>query len=289
MGNQLALPGRPMLLAAFAVSAIVLFSFTAAAAPPSSDLRVPILVYHRFGRVVADSMTVTTEVFESQLQYLEANGYAVIPLRQFVDYRLGRGPSPPPHSLVITADDGHGSVYTEMLPLVTRYRIPVTLFIYPSAISRADYALTWEQLRKLHGTGLFEIQSHTYWHPNFRKEKKRLTSGEYEQLVATQLTRSRERLHRELGVTVDMLAWPFGIFDDDLIRQAVRAGYVAAFSLERRHASTRDNLMALPRYLMTNGDRGRAFERLLTGGRAEPRALSQPQGQTPILLGWVRP
>jgi Polysaccharide deacetylase len=50
----------------------------------------------------------------------------------------------------------------------------VTLFVYPSAVSNAAYALTWEQLRELQATGLVDIQSHTYWHPNFREEKRRL-------------------------------------------------------------------------------------------------------------------
>jgi len=45
---------------------------------------VPILLYHRFGPVVADSMTVTTPVFESHLKYLHENGYKVIPLRELL-------------------------------------------------------------------------------------------------------------------------------------------------------------------------------------------------------------
>ncbi len=38
---------------------------------------VPILLYHRFGPSVADSMTVTTPVFESHLKYLKDNGINV--------------------------------------------------------------------------------------------------------------------------------------------------------------------------------------------------------------------
>jgi peptidoglycan/xylan/chitin deacetylase (PgdA/CDA1 family) len=50
---------------------------------------------------------------------------------------------------VITVDDGHLSVVREMLPLVREFNVPVTLFIYPSAISNASYALTWEDLRSI--------------------------------------------------------------------------------------------------------------------------------------------
>ena len=230
------------------------------------SLHVPILLYHRFGSAAVDSTTVTTRVFESHLAYLTRNGYAVIPLRQLVNYYLRKGPPPPQKSVVIVADDGHKTVYTDMLPLVRKYRIPVTLFIYPSAISNASYAMTWDQLREIKKTGLFDLQGHTYWHPNFRKEQKKLSPEEYERFVDMQLKKSKDRLGKELDVNVDMLAWPFGISDDRLIAKAAGAGYTAAFTIERRHAGSFDKAMKLPRYLMKNSDRGRVFEKIVSGG-----------------------
>ncbi len=241
---------------------------TAAAFADSGEFHVPILAYHRFGPFVGDSMTVTTATFEAHLSYLAERDYAVIPLRRLVEYRRGDALPLPPRSVVITADDGHGSVYRDMYPLVRRFHVPVTLFIYPSAISRADYALTWEQLRELQSSGLFDVQSHSYWHPNFRTEKAHLSPAAYEAFVTWQLERSRAALERELGGTVDMLAWPFGIYDRDLMTWAARAGYVAAVSLDERPATRDDDPMALPRYLMTEHVKGAAFARLLA---APPR------------------
>ncbi len=238
----------------------------------SPSVSVPILLYHRFGPTVADGMTVTTPVFESHLKYLKENGYTVIPLRRLVEFLLRKGPPPPPRSVVIAADDGHKTVYSDMFPLVKRYRIPITLFIYPSAISNASYAMTWDQLRELEKSGLFDIESHTYWHPNFRKDKRRMGATEYEKSVEMQLRKSKERLERELGMKVDMLAWPFGIYDEDLISRARTDGYIAGFTIERHHAGPSDNVMALPRYIVVNADRGRVFERLLRGD-APPRTV----------------
>jgi peptidoglycan/xylan/chitin deacetylase (PgdA/CDA1 family) len=226
-------------------------------------IRVPILLYHRFGPLAGDSMTVTTDTFKSELKYLSDNGHRVIPLGELVDYYLGRKKSPPPRTVVITVDDGHKSVYTDMFPLVKKYQIPVTLFIYPSAISNASYAMTWAQLREMKETGLFDFQSHTYWHPNFKNDKARLRPTEYESFVIMQLKKSKERLEKEFYVRVNMLAWPFGIYDDDLIRKAKEAGYVATFTMERHPASNDDNVMALPRFLMTNGERGKTFATIL--------------------------
>ncbi len=233
------------------------------------QVSVPILVYHRFGPTVTDGMTVTTRVFEAQLQWLKDNGYTVIPLRTLVNYLRGQGPPPPPQSVVIAADDGHKTVYTDMLPLVRKYGIPVTLFIYPSAISNASYAMTWEQLQELKQTGLFDIQSHTFWHPNFKQEKKKLKPEEYQKLVETQLKKSKAVLEQKLGGTVDLLAWPFGICDEDLEKEAQKAGYVAAFTIERRHASPSEKIMALPRYLMVNGNGTKGFAAIIMGRAQE--------------------
>lgn len=229
------------------------------------ELHVPILLYHRFGPTISDSMTMSTTVFESHLKYLRDNSYTVISLRQLVNYRLGKGLPLPPKSVVIVADDGHKSIYTDMLPLIRKYRVPVTLFIYPSAISNAPYAMTWEQLREIKKTGLFEIQSHTYWHPDFRKEKKRLSSVEYIKFVEMQLKKSKDKLEKEFDIEVNMLAWPFGICDDWLISKATEAGYVASFTIERHHVSNSDSIMKLPRYLLQNADQGKAFEMILAG------------------------
>lgn len=222
-----------------------------------------VVVYHRFGAVVGDSMTVRTSAFAAQLEFLKERNVVVVPLRQLVD-RIRDGNQPlPDKAVAITVDDGHKSVYTDMLPLVRRYNIPVTLFIYPSAISNADYALTWRQLEELRQSGLFDIQSHTYWHPNFKNERRRLSADAYRDFVRVQLARPRQILAQRLGVTADLLAWPFGIYDDELIAAASKAGYVAGFSLDRRRPSGADQPLALPRFLITNRVSLREFQRLL--------------------------
>ncbi|HLI80336.1 MAG TPA: hypothetical protein VKV03_10160, partial [Candidatus Binataceae bacterium] len=44
---------------------------------PQRATSATILVYHRFGPVAVDSMTVTTPVFASQLKYLHDHGYSI--------------------------------------------------------------------------------------------------------------------------------------------------------------------------------------------------------------------
>ena len=123
----------------------------------------------RKDRFVAYRMLLETpepSTVQRQFEWLKDNGYTVIPLKTLVNYLRGEGPAPPPKSVVIVTDDGHKSVYSDMLSLVRKYNIPVTLFIYPSCISNASYAMTWDQLKKLQQTGLFDLEGHTFWHPN---------------------------------------------------------------------------------------------------------------------------
>ena len=232
----------------------------------SSNHPVPILLYHRFGPAIADSMTIKTTDFAAGLEYLRANGYQVIPLRQLVDFYLGQAPPPPPRAVVITIDDGHRSVYTEAFPLLRKFKVPVTLFVYPSAIANASYALTWEQLREMEKSGLVDCQSHTYWHPNFKQEKKRLGPAEYDKFVTMQLKKSQTKLTQELGKSIDLLAWPFGIYDDDLVGKAAAVGYRAAFSMDGRVAGAKGNIMNLPRYLITGEKADRQLRSILAGG-----------------------
>jgi peptidoglycan/xylan/chitin deacetylase (PgdA/CDA1 family) len=231
-----------------------------AVSPPR---RVLILVYHRFATARLDSMTVRTDTFRNQLQAIEANGYRIVPLADVVRWHNGQTDAVPARAIAITIDDGHRSVFDVLRPLLATHPVPVTLFIYPSAISNASYAMTWDQLRTLGRSGGFDIQSHTYWHPNFRTERARLTPDGYRRFVAFQLSRSRERLEAETGQPVRLLAWPFGVHDEDTDQSAAREGYVAAFTLDARPVRVTDPAMALPRYLMTDACDTRCMNGLL--------------------------
>lgn len=211
-----------------------------------------ILVYHRFGPRVIDSMTIRSDMFVTQLAALRRSGYTIVPLATVVDGLAGRV-ALPPKAVAITIDDGHHTVYSELLPIIRREHLPVTLFIYPSAISNARYAMNWAQLQELLATGSVSIQSHTYWHPDFRIERQRLDADTYRQFVREQLERPRQVLQSRLGIAADYLAWPFGIHDADLDAAAKAAGYRAAFILGERHATPRDSPFALPRYLIGDG------------------------------------
>jgi len=248
------------------------------AAQDLSVAGVPILAYHRFDPKTPASTTVTLDSFESQISALSKQGYSIVPLDQVVNIVLRKIPAPNARIAAITVDDGHRSVYTVLFPIIRQRHIPVTLFVYPSAISNSSYALTWEQLKEMHDSGFVDIQSHTYWHPNFRTEKSRRTPNDYAAFVNSQLDRSRHKLEEELGIRIDLLAWPYGISDTELTTAAGRAGYRAAFGYAGGVARAGDNAFSIHRIPVPDSARGRTFEALLRYSQTHPEGSSANAG-----------
>jgi peptidoglycan/xylan/chitin deacetylase (PgdA/CDA1 family) len=122
------------------------------------------------------------------------------------------------------------------------------------------HALTWDQLKELQHSGFFDIQAHTYSHPNFKQEKKHLSPINYEKFVKTELFNSKKILEEKLGIKITLLAWPFGIYDSYLEQEAKDAGYVMAFSIDARKANTSYRPMAQPRYMIVAGQTMKTFK-----------------------------
>lgn len=208
------------------------------------------LVYHRLGIEATDAMTLRLRSFDAQLRLLERLGAAVVPLSAWVDWRLGRREALPPRAVVLTADDGHRSQWEQLLPRLHERGWPVTLFVYPSAISNAAYAMRWEQLHAALEHGGVDVQGHTYWHPNLVRDEARLPPAAFEAELDLQLRRSRALLQQRLGQPVTLLAWPFGLSDAVLQARAAEAGYDAAFGLGNRSATRSAPRYDVPRHLM---------------------------------------
>lgn len=230
-----------------------------------TSLQIPILCYHNLNPVKPGSMNLTPDKFETQMKWLKDNGFTFIPLKDAVAYLQGKRDTLPPKPIVITADDGWQSVDTYMYPIIKKYNIPVTLFIYPETISSGKNAMTWETLQKLDQTGLFDIQSHTYSHPNFKLEKRHFSSAKFESNVAMELTKSKRILEEKLGHPVTLLAWPFGIYDSYLEAQAAKAGYDMAFTIDYRTANRDHRAMAQPRFMIIDAESMKTFASIANG------------------------
>lgn len=245
---------------------IIIFPYTIFA---DDTINIPILCYHNFNPTVPGSMSLRPQKFEAQVKWLKDNGFTIIPLKDAVEYLQGKRTSLPTKSIVITADDGWQSVYKYMLPLVRKYQIPVTLFIYPQTIAHGKNAMTWEELKELQETGLFDVQSHTYSHPNFKQGKRKFSPAHYEQWVKLELVDSKRILEEKMHHKMTYLAWPFGIYDHDLEQAAAQAGYEMAFSIDARTANRHYRPMAQPRFMIIESQSMKMFAAIANGASAK--------------------
>src|SRR5207249_11376994 len=63
----------------------------------------------------------------------------------------------------LTFDDGHGSDYTEVFPVLTELGLRASFFVVPTRIDTAGH-VSWTQLREMTAAGM-EIGSHSLTHP----------------------------------------------------------------------------------------------------------------------------
>lgn len=147
------------------------------------------------------------------------------------------------HYVSVTFDDAYQNVLDTALPELAKRGIPATVFVVSGALggvpSWEDYSsntdpamydpiLTEDQLRKL-SPDLVQIGSHTRTHPMLT----RLSEKE----AREQLVGSRTRLQEIIGRDVKLFSFPYGAYDDNVIRWCRDAGYDKVFTTLPRSAS----------------------------------------------------
>lgn len=194
----------------------------------SRTLDVPILMYHRVGRLPSyddayPGLTVQTRVFGAQMEWLYRHGFHAISGQSFFD-ALEWGRPLPPRPVLITFDDGYRDVLYNAEPVLHRLHMPAIAFVISDRVSSGDPSfLTWADLRDLGHDG-FTIGSHTVHHLD-------LTTLPIPEARA-EVTRSRETLEKHLGLPVYWFSYPGGAEDPAVVRLVRRAGYLLAVTTQ---------------------------------------------------------
>ena len=196
---------------------------------------VPVLVYHNIGAQRKGRLLIAASTFEEQMRYLKAEGYRAIRLEDFLAHLLQKRQLPK-KSVLLTFDDGHKGFLQYAQPLLTELGFPVVLFIQSDLIAQRPNAssLSWSELREL-VKGDVEVQAHSKTHGDLRR-----ASGESESAYS-------RRMQAELAVPLALLraqlpqpargpetiAYPYGEWDEGLLRYVKQYGYVAGFTVRR--------------------------------------------------------
>jgi peptidoglycan/xylan/chitin deacetylase (PgdA/CDA1 family) len=192
---------------------------------------VPILVYHNLGAQPKGRLVLGAQAFEQQMRYLKAEGYRVIALRDFLEFaRLER--QLPRRAVVLTFDDGYRSFREFAYPVLRELGFPATLFVYTDYVGAGRNALSWKDLQELAAQG-FDIQPHSKTHVDLRRARGE-SSEQYTRRMQAELGQPQALVRKHLGTSGMMVAYPYGWWDEDLLREVKSHGYVAAFTVLRQ-------------------------------------------------------
>jgi biofilm PGA synthesis lipoprotein PgaB len=227
-----------------------------------------VLCYHEARdevRDYPDPYAVDTAALVRQFAWLRGSGYTPVSLDEIVAARQGGKPLPA-KAVLLTFDDAYISFYTRVYPLLREFRFPAVLGVVGKWIDNPSGVpvlygekgtvpdasfLTWSQLREMADSGLVEIASHTYdlhrgvpANPqgNLQAAATARTydtaTGSYEgdaswrARVRADLAKSADDIERETGRRPRAIVWPFGSYNDELVRLAGELGMTIGLTLE---------------------------------------------------------
>jgi len=120
---------------------------------------LPVFHFHDEGR----------EWLEPRFRYLVDNGYRTVTGDEIARFVVD-GVHPGGRAVALTFDDAWATTSTVVTPLLKQYGLRAMLFAIPARIEErppehvALPFVTWPQLRAMHDSGLWDIQSHTRSH-----------------------------------------------------------------------------------------------------------------------------
>jgi peptidoglycan/xylan/chitin deacetylase (PgdA/CDA1 family) len=223
-----------------------------------------VLAYHRVGRRSTVRVDLPDWLFEEQMERL-STGPGVTDLDSALASLASCEPPAGPDPVVVTFDDGTADFFDVSLPILVRYRIPVTIYVATDFVETGQYfpdegqPISWAALTDAMSTGLVGIGSHTHSHALLDRLPARALPAE--------LDRSIELIGERLGVTARHFAYPKALVGSAGAQQAVRARFAsAALAGTRPNLYGRTDPYRLARSPVQVDDGLRFFERKARGG-----------------------
>ena len=226
--------------------------------------RVAILGYHDFTESRRPTqMIIHIDDFRAQMQAIKDAELSVISMQQFLDWKRGKQDIPE-ESVMITIDDGWKDTHTLAMPVLREFGYPFTAFLYKNYISVGGRSMTLSQIQELVEAG-GTICSHSVSHRNMAKPKGN-TEEEKLAWLKSELEESHYFLEQNFPQGVlKTFAYPYGIFNDQVVELAGEFGYQAAFTVSPGKASWEGDIMRVNRYII-HGNASSTFDAALNFG-----------------------
>lgn len=232
--------------------------------------RCVFLGYHSVTDDGPPYLSLTPATFERQLDLLVRAGFRSG--TRAVLERIAAGQRPAGRHAFLTFDDGFADTATTALPLMSERGLTGLAFVLPGHLD-AGAPLAWPEvageagrrpqlMRSMDWTMLealveagWEVGSHTMSHPRLPDLA--------DEALAQELLDSRRAVETRLG-RCELLAYPFGAWDERVAAAARAAGYSFAFTLPFGGQSTATP-MSIPRVTIDDRDAPWRFRAKLSG------------------------
>jgi peptidoglycan/xylan/chitin deacetylase (PgdA/CDA1 family) len=212
------------------------------ASPAPRMVQVPILTWHRvavFAREYTKSVpdeTVEPSVFAEEINALASHSYHPISQLQLFN-ALFHGAQLPSKPVLLTVDDGYVDDVRTILPILQAHHFVATFYIITHRFHEPGF-LNTSEVRRLDAAGM-DIGAHTRNHvPLAAVSVAEMTE---------QIAGSRRDLERVVGHPVQWFAYPFGSFNDAVVAELRRAGYVLAVTTEGGTRESSQSPLTMPR------------------------------------------
>lgn len=240
---------RKHITAVLLIAAALLFLAIGPASAQPEGPRLPVVMYHHISknRSQWNDYVVSPEEFAADLDYLAAQGWQTIGVRDLLAWYAGEFELPE-KPCMITFDDGFESTLAYAEPLLAERGFCGVVAVIGSACEKFSQCgehdpemsnLSWEDAAALADRGVLEVQCHTWdmhgARPRRGCQRKRGESlGDYR----AALTEDLEHFLRESEAhgldLVPAIAYPFGAFSAETEEIARAAGFRVSFTCRER-------------------------------------------------------
>lgn len=204
---------------------------------------IPVLNYHQVNDTKHSALTLSTDEFKEQMAYLHKEGYHTITLVQLYAY-VTQGTQLPSKPVVITFDDGYVDNYHNVLPILKAYGMNATLFMISDAANTEGF-LSTAQLHHMEHNDFF-VEGHTNHHHMLTK----IDASQWED----EIDGGKRTLSTLMGKDIQYLAYPGGFNNEQIQTITKQSGYKMAFTVSPGTVQPGQNLYALPRLAIFQGD-----------------------------------
>jgi len=181
--------------------------------------QIPVLMYHAIDSHGNNPYSVKPHEFEQHMEWLHDEGFVPISIHDIDDAKAW--------NFVITFDDGYKSFLDHAWPVLEKYKWQSTINIVSNWVGntipdiREYEALSWQDVKDLKDSNLVQFGCHTH---NLHSPNRNANEVSPDEIVRD-LSTFNMLFDYHTGSTTDIIAWPYGFYNDDAIAAAESVGF----------------------------------------------------------------